>query len=130
MAAQAEFGPTAQLSPEVQRLCHKVNLGAALLPGFWTLSHGAPALGVLFWLFFLPLPPIALGIMVYLFFNGNRVALERRIFRDPAEFEAVQRAWMIAGLIAIPFMLIVLFTVIAVVAALVSSDVSVSGAKG
>ena len=127
MAAQADFGHSAQLSPEVQRLCHQVNVGAALLPGFWTFAHGAPALGVMFWLFFLPLPPISLGIMVYLFFNGNRIALERRIFRDAAEFEAVQRAWMIAGLIAIPFMLIVLLTAIAVIAALVSSDVSVSG---
>jgi len=128
MAAAAEFGPSAQPSAEVQRLVHKVNLGAALLPGFWTFAHGAPVLGVLYWLFFFPLPPVSLGIMVYLFFNGSRVALERRLFRDPAQFEAVQRAWAIAGIIVVPFLLILLLTFIAVVAALVSSPSS--GGKG
>jgi hypothetical protein len=120
-AAYAGFAPQAELSPEVQRLVRKVNLGAALLPGLWTFAHGAPVLGVLYWLFFVPLPPIAIGIMVYLFFNGNRVALERRLFASPADFEAVQRAWMIGGLIAIPFFLIALLAFIAVLVAIVSA---------
>ena len=75
---------------------------------------------MLFWLFFLPLPPISLAIMVYLFYNGNRVALERRLFATPAQFEAVQRAWLIAGLIALPFLLTMLLTFIVAAAALVS----------
>ncbi len=62
----------------------------------------------MFWLFFLPLPPISLGIMIALLFNGNRVALERRRFADPAQFRAVERAWTVAGIIALPFMILAL----------------------
>lgn len=126
MTASPAFECSEPLTPVVERLVHGLNPGAALLAGFWTFAHGAPVLGVLYWLFLLPLPPISLGIMVYLFFNGNRVALERRVFAGPEQFVAVQRAWTIAGVVAVPFFLIALVTFIIAVAALVSG----SGSKG
>ncbi len=100
--------PIVHESPEVTKLVHKLNWGAALLPGFWTFSHGAPVLGVLYWLFFLPLPPVSIAIMTYLLFNGNRVALERRRFADPDTFLRVERVWSIVGVCLIPFGLIAL----------------------
>ncbi|HEX3550918.1 MAG TPA: zinc ribbon domain-containing protein [Candidatus Elarobacter sp.] len=113
--------PLVHASPDVDKLVHRLNWGAALLPGLWTFAHGAPVLGVMFWLFFLPLPPVSLGIMGYLLFNGNRVALQRRRFADPAQFVAVQRAWTIAGVIAVPFMLFALFVWIGVMASIAGS---------
>lgn len=89
--------PLARTSADVDALMRRVSLGAGGAPGFWTFAHGAPVLGTLYWLFWLPLPPVSLGIMIYLFFNGNRVALQRRRYRDPAEFRRVERAWAIAG---------------------------------
>jgi hypothetical protein len=115
--------PLVHASPDVERLVHRLNWGAALLPGFWTFAHGASMLGVMFWLFFLPLPPVSFGIMAFLLFNGNRVALERRRFADPAQFRAVERAWTIAGVVAVPFMLLALLAWIAVL-------VSVAGSGG
>ena len=100
--------PLVRPSAEALAATRRLNWGAALLPGFWTFAHGAPVLGVLFWLAFFPLPPISLGIMVYLLFTGNRVALQRRRFADPAEFARVERAWLIAGLVSLPLMLIAL----------------------
>lgn len=122
MAASSAAFECEPLTPVVERLVHGTNLGAALLAGVWTFAHNAPVLGVLFWLFFLPLPPVSIGIMVYLFFNGNRVALERRIFASPEEFVAVERAWIIAGIVAVPFMLLLLVIFIATIAALVSAS--------
>ena len=100
--------PLVQPSAEVRALEHRLNFGAALLPGFWTYKHGAPVLGTLFWIMLLPLPPIAVGIMVYLLTNGNRIALQHRHFRDVAEFHAVERSWGIAGWLTFPVSLILL----------------------
>lgn len=101
--------PLAEPSAEVRALLPKLNAGAALLPGFWPFAHGAPVLGVLWWLFAIPLPPVAIGIMVYLLFNGNRIALQRRLFANAEQFRAVERRWTIAALIVLPFGLVFLF---------------------
>ena len=95
-AAGASF-PLVRTSGDVAALVHRVSLGGGGAPGFWTFAHGAPVLGSLYWLFWLPLPPVSLGIAVYLFFNGNRVALQRRRYRDPQHFREVERAWAVAG---------------------------------
>ena len=112
--------PLVRPSAEALAAMRRLNVGAALLPGFWTFAHGAPVLGTLFWLAFFPLPPISLGIMVYLLFTGNRVALQRRRFADPAEFARVQRAWLVAGLASFPVMLFALVTCLYVLAVLVA----------
>jgi hypothetical protein len=89
--------PLVHWSPVVAALVRGVSLGGGGAPGFWTFAHGAPVLGTLYWLFWFPLPPVSLGIAVYLFFNGNRVALQRRRYRNPQQFRDVERAWAIAG---------------------------------
>ena len=89
--------PLTRTSAVVAALVRGVSLGGGGAPGFWTFAHGAPVLGTLYWLFWLPLPPVSLGIAVYLFFNGNRIALQRRRYRDPQQFRDVERAWAIAG---------------------------------
>jgi hypothetical protein len=99
----------AEPSAEVRALLPKLNAGAALLPGIWPFAHGAPVLGVLWWLLAIPLPPVAIGIMVYLLFNGNRIALQRRLFASPEQFRAVERRWTIAAFIVLPFALLFLF---------------------
>ncbi|HTD33132.1 MAG TPA: hypothetical protein VK665_05710 [Candidatus Elarobacter sp.] len=116
--------PLVEPSPEVRRQLGRLNVGAALLPGIWPFAHGAPVLGVLWWLFALPLPPVAIGIMVYLLFNGNRIALQRRRFRDEDDFVHVQRAWTIAGVIVLPFALLALvgFAVLVFMLLFVSAD--------
>ncbi|HYW55258.1 MAG TPA: hypothetical protein VE826_14895 [Dongiaceae bacterium] len=95
-AGGASF-PLTRTSSEVAALMRGVSLGGGGAPGLWTFAHGTPVLGSLYWLFWLPLPPVSLGIAVYLFFNGNRIALQRRRYRDPQEFRDVERAWAIAG---------------------------------
>jgi hypothetical protein len=62
---------------------------------------------VFFWLFALPLPPISLIIVVYLLFNGNRVALQHRRYRDVAQFHQVEHAWAVAGWITLPVSIII-----------------------
>ena len=106
--AGASF-PLARPSKDAQELMHGVSLGGGGAAGFWTFAHGAPVLGVLFWLFWIPLPPVSLGIMAYLFFNGNRVALQRRRYADPAEFRRVELAWSVAGtILLLPTLLVAL----------------------
>ncbi len=95
-AGGASF-PLMRTSSVVADLIRGVSLGGGGAPGLWAFAHGAPVLGTLYWLFWLPLPPVSLGIAVYLFFNGNRVALQRRRYRDPQQFRDVERAWAIAG---------------------------------
>ena len=94
--AGASF-PLMHTSSVVAALMRRVSLGGGGAPGFWTFAHGTPVLGTLYWLFWLPLPPVSLGIAVYLFFNGNRIALQRRRYRDPQHFRDVERAWAVAG---------------------------------
>ena len=89
--------PLVHTSSVVAALMRPVSLGGGGAPGFWTFAHGAPVLGTFYWLFWLPLPPVSLGIAVYLFFNGNRIALQRRRYRDPQHFRDVERAWAVAG---------------------------------
>jgi threonine/homoserine efflux transporter RhtA len=94
--AGASF-PLVHTSSIVAELMRRVSLGGGGAPGLWAFAHGAPVLGTMYWLFWLPLPPVSLGIAVYLFFNGNRIALQRRRYRDPAQFREVERAWAVAG---------------------------------
>ena len=89
--------PLVHASAEAVALMRRLSLGAAGAPGIWTFAHGAPVLGILYWLFWLPLPPVSLGIAIYLLINGNRVALQRRRYRDAAEFRETERLWAIAG---------------------------------
>ncbi len=91
--------PFVHVSTAAAALMRGVNVGAGAAPGFWTFAHGAPVLGVLYWLFWLPLPPVSIGIAIYLFLNGNRVALQRRRYADPQQFHTVEQAWTVAGAI-------------------------------
>jgi hypothetical protein len=100
--------PLMQPSADVRALMRHLNWGAGLLPGFWSYKHGAPVLGTFFWIMLLPLPPISIGIMLYLLTNGNRIALQHRRYRDIAEFHAVERAWGVAGWVTFPISLILL----------------------
>jgi hypothetical protein len=93
--------PLMHVSSAAAALMHRVNFGAGGAPGFWTFAHGSPVLGTLYWLFWFPLPPVSLGIAIFLFLNGNRVALQRRRYADPQEFAAVEGAWAVAGTILI-----------------------------
>jgi hypothetical protein len=93
--------PFVHVSEAAEALMRRVNIGAGGAPGFWTFAHGAPVLGVLYWLFWLPLPPVSIGIAVYLFFNGNRVALQRRQYADPQQFRTVEQAWTVVGAIVL-----------------------------
>ena len=60
---------------------------------------------------------VSLGITIFLFFNGNRVALQRRRYADPQEFRAVERAWAIAGAILfLPTLFVTLMWAVTIVA--------------
>jgi hypothetical protein len=114
--------PLQHESPEAVALMGRINLGAGGAPGFWTFTHGAPVLGLLYWLFWLPLPPVSFGIAIFLLFNGNRVALQRRRYRDPAEFHAVERAWAVAGVVLlVPTLFVALIWFATIVSWLVKS---------
>ncbi|HEX3468938.1 MAG TPA: hypothetical protein VHT05_12745 [Candidatus Elarobacter sp.] len=94
--------PLMQASAEVRAVERHLNWGAGFLPGFWSYKHGAPVLGTFFWIMLLPLPPISMGIMLYLLTNGNRIALQHRRYRDVAEFHKVEHAWSVWGWVTIP----------------------------
>jgi hypothetical protein len=101
--------PLVRASAAATAAMRGVNIGAGGAPGFWCFAHGAPVLGTLYWLFWFPLPPVSLGIMVYLFFNGNRVALQRRSYSGPDEFRKVERTWAVTGaLLFIPTFIVML----------------------
>jgi hypothetical protein len=101
--------PLVQISSAAAALIRRVNIGAGGAPGFWTFAHGAPILGVLYWLFWFPLPPVSLGIAIYLLFNGNRVALQRRRYADPQQFHAGEGRCAVAGAILfLPTLLVTL----------------------
>ena len=106
-------------SPEVLKLTRRLNVGACGAAGFWTFFHGAPVLGVLYWLGMV-LPPVPLGIMVYLLFNGNRVALQRRRFASPEQFLRVQRAWAPFGwlVLAVVFLPLLALSVVVILTSL------------
>jgi hypothetical protein len=84
-----------EIGPDVAALLRRLNVGAGLGAGIWTFGNGAPVLGALFWLTLVFLPPVAIGIMVYLLINGNRVALQRRRFASIERFRSVQHRWTI-----------------------------------
>jgi len=114
--------PLVQISSAAAALIRRVNIGAGGAPGFWTFAHGAPILGVLYWLFWFPLPPVSLGIAIYLLFNGNRVALQRRRYADPQQFRAVEGRWAVAGAILfLPTLLATLLWAVAILSLLVSA---------
>jgi hypothetical protein len=102
--AAGHFAPVA-LDPELAALERGPNGGAALNAGLWPFRHGSSALGTLFWVAIPILPPVSVGIMIYLFFNGNRVALQRRRFASAAQFRQVQRRWALAGIGVGPILL-------------------------
>jgi hypothetical protein len=102
------------LDPEAAELEKRVNIGAALNAGLWPFWHGAAALGALYWVAMIVLPPVPLGIMVYLFFNGNRIALQRRRFASTAQFRQVEQKWALAGIAVGPLLLMITFIAAAV----------------
>jgi hypothetical protein len=106
--------PLCAPTPEVARLTGRLNVGACGAAGLWTFFHGAPVLGVLYWVGMV-LPPVPLGIMVYLLFTGNRVALQRRRFESPEQFLRVQRAWAPFGWIVLVVVFLPLLALGAVV---------------
>jgi hypothetical protein len=123
--------PLAHVSSAAAALIRGVNLGAGGAPGFWTFAHGAPVLGTLYWLFWFPLPPVSLGIAIYLFFNGNRLALQRRRYADPQQFRAVEQAWTIAGAIfVLPTVALTLAWAAAITYALFSAGTGTGSGKG
>jgi hypothetical protein len=111
--AAGHFAPVA-IDPEAADLEKRVNPGAALCAGLWPFSHGAAALGVLYWVSMAVLPPVPLGIMIYLFFNGNRIALQRRRYASAAQFREVERKWAVAGIGVGPLLLAIIFIAAAV----------------
>lgn len=82
------------LDPSVQGWCW----GAFLAGPFWAAAHGMAPLGglllLLTWLF--PLPHLLLGRF------GGGMAWRQRAFGSLEEFRAVQRAWALGGLLALP----------------------------
>jgi hypothetical protein len=111
--AVGHFAPVA-IDPEAADLEKRVNPGAALCAGLWPFWHGAAALGVLYWVAMIVLPPVPLGIMVYLFFNGNRIALQRRRFASAAQFRQVGQRWALVGIAVGPLLLAITFIAAAV----------------
>jgi hypothetical protein len=111
--------PLCPPSPEVDRLTGRLNVGACGAAGLWTFWHGAPVLGVLYWIGFV-VPAVPIGIMVYLLFNGNRVALQRRRFESPEQFLRVQRAWAPFGwlVLVVVFLPLLAFAAILIVTSL------------
>jgi hypothetical protein len=95
------------VSADVAQLLRQFNVGAGFGAGFWTFANGAPILGCIYWLSLPILPPIAIGIMIYLFINGNRVALQRRRFDSIERFRRVQRIWAFAAVFPFVFSLVV-----------------------
>jgi hypothetical protein len=95
----AGLGSDPVIGPDVAALLRRFNVGAGLGAGFWTFGNGAPVLGSIYWISLPLLPPIALGIMTYLFINGNRVALQRRRFASIERFRRVQRVWAFVGVV-------------------------------
>ena len=87
------------IGSDVAALLRRFNVGAGLGAGVWLFANGAPVLGTIYWLTLPFLPPVSIGMMVYLLINGNRVALQRRRFSSIEQFHRVQRAWSVAGVV-------------------------------
>jgi len=69
-----------------------LNWGAFLLPFWWSIAHQAWV-----WVFVSILFPVA--VQVALLIIGNKIAWENRYFASKAEFEKVQNAWLVGGII-------------------------------
>lgn len=77
-----------------------------MLPELWPFWHGMPwlAIAMIFCALFawLGLPALAsLAIRIYLGIKGNEIAIQHRLFRDEADFRAVEKAWAVGGLITL-----------------------------
>ena len=117
--------PLVRVSSEIGALIRGVSFGGGGAPGLWTFAHGAPVLGTLYWLFWLPLPPVSIGIAIYLFFNGNRIALQRRRYDGPQQFRDVERAWAIAGIVLLgPTLLVTLIWIVSMLGILAGAGSS------
>ncbi len=46
-----------------------------------------------YWVFLLGIPIVNFGVMLYLGFNGNRLAFEKSDFDSPNDFLKVQAEW-------------------------------------
>lgn len=89
------------------------NWGAFFLPGLWAFWHGSPWTAVAWWAFlvvgvfsafksqYVPAGLIvAFCIACVLLFRGNRIALERRPYRDLEHVVAVETRWARWGIAA------------------------------
>jgi len=89
------------------------NWGAFFLPGLWAFWHGSPWTAVAWWAFlavgvfsaldstYVPAGLfVAFGIACVLLFRGNRIALERRPYRDLEQLVAVETRWARWGIVA------------------------------
>lgn len=61
------------------------NWGACFLAFYWCLSNKMD-----YWVFLLCIPIVNFGVMLYLGFNGNRLAFEKSDFDSPNDFLKVQ----------------------------------------
>jgi hypothetical protein len=83
-------GPVAAVSPVDLR---GLNWGAFLLAPFWGVAHNVP-IGLL-----ALIPGLGLPISILVLVKGNEMGWKNRRFRSFDEFSAVQRAWLIWGII-------------------------------
>lgn len=85
-----------------------LNWGAFLEPFFWSIAHNA-------WLWVVLSIFLHLVAVIVLLINGNEIAYQNRKFASEAEFNAVQRSWLIWGLIirgGITIALLIVFIII------------------
>lgn len=90
-----------------------LNWGAFLLPFFWSIAHSA-------WLWVVLSPFIHLVASIVLLIKGNEIAYQNRKFANEAEFQAVQKAWTMWGLILLAVTFVVQMFIIAVIRLLIS----------
>ncbi|MHB1457932.1 MAG: tetratricopeptide repeat protein [Armatimonadota bacterium] len=85
-----------------------LNWGAFLLPFFWSIAHSA-------WLWVVLSPFIHLVASIVLLIKGNEIAYQNRKFANEAEFQTVQKAWTMWGLILLAFTIVVQTFIIAMI---------------
>jgi hypothetical protein len=81
---------SADADSEVQdmRLLKRSNWAAVLLGPVWTTANKLDK-----WTVFYFVPPISIGVAIYLGLEGNRMAFEKSNIRSVEEFMIVQRKW-------------------------------------
>ncbi|MHB1457931.1 MAG: hypothetical protein ACYC0V_13560 [Armatimonadota bacterium] len=101
-----------------------LNWGAFLEPFFWSIAHNA-------WLWAVLSIFLHLVAVIVLLINGNEIAYQNRKFSTEAEFNAVQRSWLIWGLIirgGITIAAIIIFLIIPIFHAAVAMPQTVKDA--